>query len=191
MIPMDDDRNVLLFKINADEVLMVAAEPDNNTLGIDDTTASWFYKNNAGTIYQIVDPYWSWLSDTLEHFKMRIQAALKGDLEIDRKRFTNIGYTWNQELYSVEKKTTSWIGECYLCFSTAQGPETFIYSDNGIIYIEIIPTYPWLFGKRPLGIRKVTFSQFLKNYKPLVQTILPREQATVWLTQIDSVLKSL
>lgn len=121
------------------------------------------------------------ISKLIAHLK----HVLNNELEINLKILPNIGLEWNTWLYTLKKARDPWEGKPYLCFSGRDG-ETFIYTIDGTIYLEIVPTYPWLFGDKPKGMRKIPFKKFLKNYKPCIRTTITRETAEEWLAIAES-----
>lgn len=138
------------------------------------------YHTRDGRILPILNQY-SCIEGELDDLIEKLTCALDNKLEIDKAKFPNIGYQWNEDLYFASKGENFWPGAEYLCFSTANNIETFIYTENSIIYLEIIPTYPWLFGRAPKDLKKVSFKQFLKDYKPYARTTITRETAEKWL----------
>lgn len=137
---------------------------------------SWFYRGPNNLTLRITGGCWSWIDHELDDFISHLQSALDGNLELNTNILHNLGYQWNEQLYSRAKNKGEWEGRRYLCFGDIK-VETFIYTINTIIYLEIIPTYPWLFGDKPKGIKRVPFKEFLKTYKPYVRTIVSQEAA--------------
>lgn len=110
-----------------------------------------------------------------------LSLALDNKLEINTTLLPNIGYQWNERLHNPLPNPTPWIGQQYLCFSRTGGPETFIYTKNGILYIEIIPLYTSHRKNTRKHIQQVSFKQFLKQYKPYLCTTINNKTAHHWL----------
>ena len=70
-----------------------------------------------------------------------------------------------------------------------RGISTLIYNADNKIYLEIVPTYPWVYvGPKP-GDNYVTFDEFMNTYKPYAVEIIPYTTALQWLNKSKEYLK--
>lgn len=139
-----------------------------------------FYRTQDGEEISILNQC-DCIEGELDAIIEKLTLALSNQLTIDKTLLPNIGYQRNQWLHALKKGQPEWCGSIYLCFSTTHKIETFLYVEEGSIYLEIIPLYPWFFGNKPKGLKKISFKEFLKNYKPYVRVIITRETAKQWL----------
>lgn len=99
----------------------------------------------------------------------------------------NIGIVLNNNLNKITNIDLSqfWI------FSSQEGIQTLIYNTDDKIYLEIAQTYPWFFRDPELGEDFITFEQFMKNYKPYVIEVIPKDIAIGWKKQCEYLLKNI
>ncbi|MCL4415095.1 MAG: hypothetical protein M1365_00115 [Actinobacteria bacterium] len=63
---------------------------------------------------------------------------------------------------------------------------SWLYNDeNGNIIFEITPFYPWHNVTQKTHPEKISYKQWIKNYKPVVKTIIPKENLKQWIKQAD------
>lgn len=67
--------------------------------------------------------------------------------------------------------------------------ETFIYSLNNKIYLEIAPLYPWHNQDPAEGDNFISFLDYMRDYKSLFVAEVPRDVAQQWLQQSEKILK--
>ena len=67
-----------------------------------------------------------------------------------------------------------------------------MYNDReGSVIFEITPCYPWHHEEIKLDPRFVPYKKFMKDYKPIVQTITPKENLKQWIKQAEMLDKML
>jgi hypothetical protein len=66
--------------------------------------------------------------------------------------------------------------------------QTWLYNKDSKIYIEIIPSYPWLFAGRKKGEKYITFKKFMEDYKPIAVEEIDRNIAEQWLNECIKLL---
>lgn len=76
----------------------------------------------------------------------------------------------------------------YWLFSTSNDLQTWIYTINKRIIIEISPSYPWHYLDPKDDEPFETFEQFMKNYKPIAIHEISKETAQEWLKQAQDYL---
>ncbi|MBI2774572.1 hypothetical protein HYX58_01055 [Candidatus Dependentiae bacterium] len=77
-------------------------------------------------------------------------------------------------------------------WSMASGAQSFVYTRNGKIYLEVGYIYKWHSRERKdSDTDYIPYEEFIKNYKPiLVQEITP-EMAQEWSAQCESLIKQI
>lgn len=66
--------------------------------------------------------------------------------------------------------------------------QTWLYNKNNKIYLEISPTYPWLFSDETEEEGYITFDEFMKTYKPITVEEINHATARQWLDQCNDIL---
>ncbi|MFA6090044.1 MAG: hypothetical protein WC755_09385 [Candidatus Woesearchaeota archaeon] len=105
----------------------------------------------------------------------------------------DIGHAWNlyvnadnnsKLLYANQKY--KFLDNYYLWYSSFT---TWIYNDNqNNIILEVTPSYPYTYSSK---FSYQNFSQWMKIYKPLCKTIIPRKTAEQWLAQATQILMTI
>lgn len=63
---------------------------------------------------------------------------------------------------------------------------SWLYNDeNGNVIFEITPNYPWFYVTKKECPEKISYKEWIKNYKPVVKTIIPKENLKQWIKQAD------
>ncbi len=69
--------------------------------------------------------------------------------------------------------------------------QTWLYTRNNKIYLEISYTYPWLFSDPEPSENYFSFDEYAANYNPIVVHELTIEMAQQWIQQSESILSIL
>jgi hypothetical protein len=79
----------------------------------------------------------------------------------------------------------------YWLFSTKE-VQTWIYALNKKMYIEISPSWRWLYNKPATsGPRYSSYEEFIKNYKRIALEEISHKTAQQWLKQCEMLLKEI
>ncbi len=77
---------------------------------------------------------------------------------------------------------------------SGRGMQSWLYNRGGKLYLEIAPSYPWLYAD-PTEEEKldayITFDQFMKEYKPILVIEIDRSIAQKWLDSCRRILDNL
>jgi len=90
---------------------------------------------------------------------------------------------------TISGKSSYWIGLNYEIWETSNNTNpyvtTWMYNDSeGNIIFEVTKFYKWsLREKEPEDLDFITYEEFIKDYKPLIHCIIPRDLAIEWLKQ--------
>jgi hypothetical protein len=77
-------------------------------------------------------------------------------------------------------------------WSSNKGPQTFMYTSNGDLYLEIGQIYPWLYSDpEPNDPHYISYENFIKNYKPILVHEISPETVDQWLEQCNALLKEI
>jgi len=137
-------------------------------------------------------------------FNDLLTKALKIKLKLHKSITKDIGYLWNEKLqgkpgliYMKLEDRNYWVGLNNLLWSTrdTMNPQldTWIYNDHvENIILEITPAYPWHFSdleEAEKDINYLPYEEWIKSYKPLLATTIPKDVAHTWLEQSNNILK--
>jgi hypothetical protein len=77
----------------------------------------------------------------------------------------------------------------YWVWSTAGGAQTFIYTFEGSLYLEIGKIYQWQYDDNDIDL--LFYQEFMKNYKPIAVEKISKKTAQQWLEQCTALLKQI
>ncbi len=115
-----------------------------------------------------------------------LSKRLEGKAIYDKSVSGDLGFLYNQYC---EELINFFVGFDYsfiakLDRKAGTAFESWLYNDkNGNIIFEITPFYPWNDPELEKDPRRVTYKKFMKNYKPILQTIIPKESIKQWIKQ--------
>ena len=124
----------------------------------------------------------------------RIKKLIKGEMVLDSSAAKKLGIEWNEYFEGIIKDTD--VGE-YHFFGNSHKQirpyfDGWMYNDeNGNIIFEITPSYPWSDPKQKSHPDKISFKQFMKDYKPVIKTMIPKENLKQWIKQAEMLDKML
>ena len=123
-----------------------------------------------------------------------IQDLIDGKLILNKKITPDLGFEWNESFHDSKKPTQ---GSKYHAFSNSHLKikpylSCWLYNDkDGNVIFEITPFYPWHGENKKSNPDFITYKQFMKNYKPVLKTTIPKENLKQWITQALKLKKSL
>lgn len=93
-------------------------------------------------------------------------------------------------LFSIdtEKEDSEFDFGPFRLWSSPSGIQTWLYTRDNKIYLEISSTYPWLFSDPEPLDNYYSLDEYIKNYKPMAVHEISRETAQEWLEQCNSIL---
>src|SRR3990167_1484516 len=115
-----------------------------------------------------------------------LTKRLEGEAIYDKSVNGDLGFLYNQYC---QELIGSFPGFDYsfmakLDRKTGTVFESWLYNDkDGNIIFEITPFYPWNDPYLRKDPRRVTYKKFMKDYKPILQTIIPKESIRQWIKQ--------
>jgi hypothetical protein len=121
-------------------------------------------------------------------------------LELHPSITKDIGYLWNEKLSGssscdlvleeIEEGQKAWVGQQFLIWC-GRSLTTWMYTKNGILFLEITPSYKWHFRdpKPEDQDQFVSYEKFKENYKPFLIAQININTAREWLKQTDRLLK--
>lgn len=74
---------------------------------------------------------------------------------------------------------------------STRGIQTWLYNKNNKIYLEISPSYPWLYSEPKENDKYITFDDFMKNYKPIAVEEINKSTAQQWINQCNEVINKM
>jgi hypothetical protein len=139
-----------------------------------------------------------------------LKKAVTNNLQLHESLKQNLGLMYNQYCHEMPHQTPEfimavtsdgtskyWVGVDYKIWSTynTTTPKltTWLYNDHtGNIIFEVNPLYKWSFFPDDLQDPEfLTYDEFMKDYKPLIHRIIPRDVAIEWLEQAIKVYKGI
>ena len=145
-----------------------------------------------------------------------ILLALKGILirtinnekQLDQSIVASLGYMQSQDYEKRPRKNfvyetllvennetyTRWVGRRYelYCAHGLYIPASWLYNDKeGNIILEITPIYQTQYSDQEPVDKFIKYSEWMKNYKTLVKTKIPKKEAQQWIPIIDDFLKQM
>lgn len=158
---------------------------------------------------------WDQIAGAVFGFYSKLKKVIENKLFLHSSITKDLGYMWQHYLaldscvpdeqstyqpddalkfIEIKKEQTNfWIGEKHQVLSpiykhTKTGI-LWLYNDlQGNIFIEVSPHYKWHFIDPEPGDGFIPFSEFMKDYKPILKTIISKEQAQQWLKQTEDFL---
>lgn len=131
-----------------------------------------------------------------------LEKLLKVELRLDTSITKSLGYCWAQFSKNPHRKNLKcredkegdryWVGGKHNLFDSSYQyqQETWVYNDEqGNIFFELSPAYPWFFSEPQEGETFLKYSEWLKDYKPYVVRQISREVVEGWVQQLEEVLK--
>lgn len=138
----------------------------------------------------------------LEAFIGVLKKAVDCKLQLHESIKQNLGFMSNEyyhnspyekpEFIMVSTSDDScqyWVGSNYEIWAVSSGSNqyvsTWMYNDDeGNIVFEVTKFYKWsLREKEPEDLDFITYEEFMKDYKPLIHRVIPRDVAIEWLEQ--------
>lgn len=122
-------------------------------------------------------------------FKNLLYKTLNNPIQLpDNIEIGNLGFYYNAEYYNENYDNINFSN---FWLWSGQNIQTWLYNKNNKIYLEISPSYPWLFSDEKEEKGYVTFDEFMKTYKPVALEEIDRAIAQEWLKQCDEILNSM
>ncbi len=144
--------------------------------------------------------------EIFEHFITCLKKAVDKKLHLHESLTQNLGFMQNQyyqdktgfiQVSTPNDSSPYWVGFDYEIFSAygESNPHvsTWLYNNlNGNIILEVAKDYPWHFimlEGDPEDPEFITYDEFMKDYKPLIHRVIPRDVAITWLDQAMKVYR--
>lgn len=180
------NKELFIFKFNNHTKFIIQLHHPNDK--IEASYETQFYFKNYNHQYFIA---YNFIRSNIADLQNLLNKALKNQLEFNEFFNHDIGYYWNLYLNKKNNSNNDYsILSKYLIFDSLL--PTFIYNDiNGNIFITIIPLYPHIHSRKKRRPTDGHFLTWIKSYKPLYKTILPRNIAEQWLIQAQQILDTI
>ncbi|MBP6869899.1 hypothetical protein KBC04_03390 [Candidatus Babeliales bacterium] len=137
-----------------------------------------------------------------------LKKAINKNLRLHESLTQNLGFMQNQyyqnkadffRVAASNDMSSYWVGFDYeICSVSAEAKSYFsawLYNDiDGKIIFEVTKDYPWHFMELEDNSEDPdfqTYEEFMKDYKPLITRVIPRQVAIEWLNQAMKVYRGL
>lgn len=123
-----------------------------------------------------------------------VQKLINSEMILDDNSAKILGVEWNQYFERVIKDTNV---DQYLCWSNSHKQirpyfNSWMYNDQeGNVIFEITPFYPWHGETKKSNPDFISYKEFMKDYKPIIKTIIPKENLKQWIKQAEMLDKML
>ena len=178
---------------------LVINEPIDSIVLFDLINISFYGKNN----YPLGQDCFNYLIRRIKaFFKRALENKLKLHLSLsDKAESSLLGYQWCKYLKKNDRKDlvcgkesegVGWVGYRHALFESSSEfrPSTWLYNDeHGNIIFELTPVYPWFDSKPESGETFIKYSEWMKNYQPILTRTISKETAQQWIKQIDELIK--
>lgn len=132
--------------------------------------------------YEFIDEFYLFLAES-----ERIQKLLQGKMCLP-KNTKNLGLELN-EIYQNNKHSHNILEYHWVSNSHKQVRpyyNSWLYNDkNKNIIFEITPFYPWFGATKKEHPEKISYKKWIKDYKPIVNVIIPEENIKKWIDQAN------
>lgn len=141
-----------------------------------------------------------------ESFITKLKTAIDRNLQLHESLTQNLGFMYNEKrqgkqgffmIKASDNKSIYWVGANYKIWSTYTTTKpilsTWLYNDyEGNIIFEITKNYKWsAYPDEPEDPNFVTYDEFMKDYKPLIHRVIPRDVAIQWLEQAMKIYRGI
>lgn len=120
------------------------------------------------------------------------QKLLRNEKQLSKSIVNDLGFEWNQ-FFKGNSKSNKAFNYHWMCNDhTEIKPyyNSWLYNDqDGNIIFEITPFYPWHNTTKKTNSEKISYREWIKHYKPIVKTIVPKEKFIQWITQAKNMKK--
>lgn len=130
-------------------------------------------------------------------FCIFLEMALKNELPLDISLTVGkVGYFFSKKKYpaaaeSDKSNNNDDIFSQYWMWSCPKNIQTWLYNLNHKIYLEISPTYPWLFSDPEKDEIYMSFDEYINNYQPIIIAELQKSLVELWIKQCYVVLQKM
>jgi len=122
----------------------------------------------------------------------RAQKLLNRELVLYKNIVNDLGFEWNQ-FYAGKQKSDEVFKYHWVSNSHKQIPpyyNSWLYNDEyGNIILEITPFYPWFGETKKTYPEKISYKEWIKNYKPTVKVIISQKNMKQWIKQAEELEK--
>jgi hypothetical protein len=128
----------------------------------------------------------------IDSFSISLEKSLKNELPLHEScTIGKVGYCFSQKRYMNKLEEKDDIFSQYWVWSSPNNVQTWLYNVGSKMYLEISPTYPWLFSDPDEDESYVPFDEYMKNYKPIVIIELQESLVLAWINQCHKILQTI
>lgn len=122
----------------------------------------------------------------------KTKKLLNNTHQLDQSIIHDLGFEWN-EFYIDNLKSNKcfdyhWLSNYHIGIRPYYN--SWLYNDkDGNIIFETTPFYPWHNVNKRTQPDRIPYKEWIKSYKPIVKTIIPKENFKQWITQAEKMKK--
>jgi hypothetical protein len=190
--------SLISFKISESQNIEIVIDKQNkvNIYGyqvvglhiFDEVEVQYIHDGEAITLARDI------IREIINTFVVTLEKALKKELLLEEVFIVGkVGYFFNKITYTNtnELKEKNDIFSEYWVWSSPKNVQTWLYNVDGKIYLEISPTYPWLFLDPDEDELYTSFDDYMKNYKPIAIVELQETLVRTWINQCHMILEKI
>jgi len=191
----NDDTNIIILKISETQSFEIHLLDKLKNIDKFDWGEIFYVDNDIKILlenYAYSSYYFNKLKNYL-NYKNNIKSFPKGK-DINR----GICYYYNiheKELFDIEENLSNFLSNLdiseYWLYSTSGEVQTFIYTIDNQIYIEISPSYKWLHREPEEGEKFISFDEFIDSYQIIVRFELNENIIEEWIKTCNNIISIL
>lgn len=121
-----------------------------------------------------------------------IQELINGTRTLDKNIINDVGFEWNEYFAGKRGPTKAdqyfWVSNDHKQIRPYYS--SWLYNDEEAnVIFKITPDYPWHYETKKTCPEKISYNEWIKNYKPIVKTIVSKENLKQWITQAKELAK--
>ena len=177
--------------INEQDKINIYGYETNGLHVFDEVEAEYIHNNKVIILASDIAQY------VIETFCTSLEMALKNELPLDSSLVVGkVGYFFSKKKYmtadeSDESEKKDGIFSQYWVWSSSKNIQMWLYNVDNKIYLEISPTYPWLFSDPDEDESYISFDEYMKSYKPIIITELQEILVQAWIDQCHDLLQKM
>ena len=182
--PISESRQICIV-INEENKTNIYGYKTDELHMFDEIEAKYIHNNKSIILIRDSAQY------VVETFCNSLEMALKNELILDQSLVPGkIGYFFSKEKTDNfdEIKDAKNIFSQYWVWSSLDNVQTWLYNANNKIYLEISPTYPWLFSDPEEGENYISFEEYMSSYKPIALVELQKSLVLSWINECRRLL---
>jgi hypothetical protein len=191
-------RTLIAFQISESQQIHIAINEqhkiniygyETNGLHIfDEVKAEYIHGDKAVTLTTDI------VQEVVVTFCTSLEMALKNELPLDEFLVAGkVGYFFSKKTYMAtdrSEKKEDFFSQ-YWVWSSSNNIQTWLYNVDNKIYLEISPTYSWLFLDHQGDDHYISFDEYMNDYEPIALVELQESLIRLWIDECHILLQKI